>query len=104
MDIKNNNGLIDKNDKDKYFLRNKSIFTELINTEGWVELVKAIQARIDDKTNILLKSASSETDIRKINELGRDIEMYKYVISEPKILIENANRYFEQEDKKQGVK
>ena len=97
-------GLIDKDDKDKYFLRNKSIFTELISTEGWKELAKAIQAKIDDKTNILLKSASSELDIRKINELGRDIEMYKYVISEPKILIENANRHFEQEDKKQGVK
>jgi len=76
-----------------------SAYRELIKTQGWKYLVDDINKVIEDKQNMLINISVKAENIREINQLGRDIQLYKYFISIPNLFIENAERVFKRKEK-----
>lgn len=81
------------------FKRISSAYRELIKTEGWKYLADDINKLIQDKATELINTSVKADDIRIINQLGRDIQLYKYFISIPNIFIENADRIDKRKEK-----
>ena len=81
------------------FERIHSAYRELIKTQGWKYLVDDINKVIEDKQNMLINISVKAENIREINQLGRDIQLYKYFISIPNLFIENAERVFKRKEK-----
>jgi len=76
-----------------------SAYRELIKTQGWKYLVDDINKVIEDKQNMLINISVKAENIREINQLGRDIQLYRYFISIPNLFIENAERVFKRKEK-----
>lgn len=83
------------------FKRIQTAYREMIKTEGWKYLTDDINALIKVKENELMTTSVKADDIRIINQLGRDIQLYKYFISIPNIFIENAERHFKRKENKE---
>jgi len=76
-------------------------YHEMLKSEGWRYFAKAINERIENKQKELITRAVNEPDIRVINELGRDIQLYNYILTEPQNFIENCERYFKRKESKE---
>ena len=67
-------------------------YKDLIRSEGWKYFSEFLQTKVNQKAIELFSTASKAEDIRIINQLGRDIELYKYILAEPQFMIDNAER------------